>query len=150
MDSTSKIIVSAMEHAHLDAVLEIEKASFAKPWKIEHFLQEIASPHSFPAVALEEGRVVGFICLMSLFEEAQILDVAVDTGQRGKGIAQILIEFAEDLAAKKGAESLALEVRESNVPARCLYEKNGYTLNGIRTRYYDGTENAILMIKKIC
>ena len=74
-----------MEAADIDAVMTIERESFTAPWKREHFQHELDAPHSYPLVAHMEGRLAGYVCLMSLFEEAQILDIAVAPDQRGTG-----------------------------------------------------------------
>lgn len=134
-----------MNMADLDAVLTIEQASFATPWRREHFEHEVTAPHSFPFVAEQGGVIVGYVCLMSLFEEAQILDVAVAPGQRGRGVARQLMDHARTVAREKGAELLALEVRSSNISALALYERCGFVRTGIRSRYYDGVDDAVLM-----
>ncbi len=143
------LLIRPMTEADLDAVVAIENVSFPTPWKRAHFQQELTLTYSLPLVAEQHGQIVGFLCLMSLFEEAQILDVAVTPGQRGSGVAQVLIRHAEQLAREKGAHYLELEVRVSNTPARRLYQKLGYAETGIRPRYYDGKEDAVLMEKKL-
>lgn len=141
------LIIRPMTAADLDAVLTIERASFPHPWLREHFEHEIAAPHSFPFIALDEERLSGYVCLMSLFEEAQILDIAVAPEQRGRGVARILMDHALLVAREQGADVLTLEVRASNSAAIALYERTGFRRNGIRPRYYDGTEDAVLMEK---
>ncbi len=136
-----------MNESCLDAVLAIEQASFSTPWRREHFEHEIAAPFSFPFVAQCDGVVVGYVCLMSLFEEAQILDIAVAPEQRGRGFARVLLEFAITVAREKGAEVLALEVRASNISAITLYERCGFVRTGLRQKYYDGRDDALLMEK---
>src|SRR5665647_2964263 len=69
--------IRAMCESDLDVVMVIELLSFSSPWHREHFQQEIIAPHSFPFVAELDGITDGYVCLMSLFEEAQILDIAV-------------------------------------------------------------------------
>lgn len=133
----------------LDAVLAIEAASYSTPWSREHFRNELEGRYSWPLVAVEAGSVVGYVCLMSLFEEAQILNIAVMPGKRGRGIARILLEQAFRLALEQGAEIIALEVRASNSSAISLYQKLGFTRTGIRAGYYDSVEDAILMEKPL-
>ncbi len=133
----------------LDAVLLIEQASFPAPWNRDHFLHEIAALHSYPHVAQLDDRLAGYVCLMSLFEEAQILDIAVAPDQRGRGIALALMECAIGLAVEKGAELLALEVRSTNIAAIKLYERLGFERVGIRSRYYEGVDDAVLMEKNL-
>ena len=141
--------IRPMTESDLESVLAIEQASFSHPWRHEHFLHELASPHSFPLVAVTEGAVGGYVCLMSLFEEAQILDIVVAPDLRGRGIARVLLEHAVTLAREKHAEIMTLEVRASNGPAIALYERFGFSRTGIRPKYYEGVEDALLMEKSL-
>jgi ribosomal-protein-alanine N-acetyltransferase len=149
MPTHLKIKVRPMTEADLDYVLAIETASFTAPWKLEHFVSELEASHSFPFVAEEDGIIVGYICMMSLFEEAQILDIAVDTPLRGRGIARLLLEHAISVARENGADVLTLEVRASNIVAITLYKKCGFVRAGLRQKYYEGKEDAVLMEKKL-
>lgn len=144
-----KLQVRPMTEDDLDAVMVIETASYSTPWEYEHFRNEIAARFSWPYVAVEEDRVVGYVCLMSLFEEAQILNVAVLPRLRGRGVARLLLKQAFTLALEKGAEIVSLEVRASNSAAISLYEHLGFNRVGVRARYYDSVEDAILMEKHI-
>jgi ribosomal-protein-alanine N-acetyltransferase len=138
-----------MSEADLDAVLAIEQASYSLPWSREHFEHELAAPHSFPFIAELDGKVVGYVCLMSLFEEAQIMDIAVAPERRGRGIARLLLDYAISVAREKDAEVLALEVRASNNAAISLYEQCGFIRTGLRQKYYEGRDDAVLMEKRL-
>ena len=138
-------VIRPMAPADLDGVLTIEQASFSVPWIREHFEHELAAPHSLPFVAENDGIIVGYVCLMSLFEEAQILDVAVAPEQRGRGIARLLMEHAVSVAREQKAEVLALEVRSTNISAITLYERCGLVRTGVRQKYYEGSDDAVLM-----
>jgi ribosomal-protein-alanine N-acetyltransferase len=139
------VIIRPMAENDLEAVLVIEEESFSTPWRREHFEHEMTSPHSFPFVVVYNGIVTGYVCLMSLFEEAQILDIAVAPEQRGRGIARILMDCAISVAREKGAELLALEVRASNGAAITLYKRCGFVRTGLRQKYYEGRDDAVLM-----
>lgn len=149
MHVPSNIAIRAMTEADLDEVLAIEQGSFRTPWKREHFEHELSGGCSFPFVAESDGRVAGYVCLMSLFEEAQILDIAVAPALRGRGIARALMEHACATAREKQAELLTLEVRASSASAIGLYECSGFKRVGVRARYYDASEDAILMEKNL-
>jgi ribosomal-protein-alanine N-acetyltransferase len=142
-----ELCIRPMLAVDLEAVLAIEQASYPAPWNRDHFLHEITAPYSFPFVAVAEERVCGYVCLTSLFEEAQILDIAVDSERRGSGIARRLLDHAISVARVRGAELLALEVRSSNTAAIRLYERFGFSQTGVRTRYYEGRDDALLMEK---
>jgi ribosomal-protein-alanine N-acetyltransferase len=147
MNEQALYLIRAMITSDLDAVLAIERASYRLPWRREHFQYEIDTPHSFPFVAESDGIVVGYVCLMSLFEEAQILNIAVLPELRGCGIARLLMDHSEMIAREKGAELLALEVRASNCAALRLYEQFGFVRTGLRKKYYEGRDDAVLMEK---
>lgn len=138
-----------MREEDIDAVLAIERTSFSTPWTREHFRHEIDAPHSFPLVLETGGRVCAYACMTSLFEVAQILDIAVAPERRGRGLARLLLEHAVQLAGEKGAEVLELEVRSTNDAAIGLYESFGFLRTGIRARYYDGIDDAVLMEKHL-
>ena len=149
MREPAPITIRTMIRPDLDAVLAIEQASFPTPWKREHFLQEIHSHISFPFVAVCEERVIGYVCMMSLFEEAEIMDIAVAPDHRGGGVGRMLMERAIAVALEKGAERLVLEVRESNAAAISLYEQFGFVRYFVRKGYYEGKEDALLMEKAL-
>ena len=138
-----------MIESDLVAVLFIEQASFPTPWTRDHFLHEIAAPHSYPYVVECGGVLAGYVCLTALFEEAQILDIAVAPDMRGRGIARMLMECAIGLALDKGGELLSLEVRSTNRTAISLYERLGFIRCGLRARYYEGVDDALLLGKKL-
>lgn len=141
--------IRSMVKADLDAVLVIEQASFSKPWCRDHFEQEMTALHSYPFVVEYNGVVAGYVCLMSLFEEAQILDIAVAPELRGRGLARRLVGHAVAVAREKGAELLALEVLATNISAITLYERCGFVRTGIRSKYYEGRDDAVLMEKRL-
>lgn len=149
MSGPETITIRPMEESDLDAVLAIEHASFPVPWQRVHFQHELSAPHSFPFVAETDGAIRGYCCLQSLFEEAQILDIAVDPQQRGRGIARRLMEHAFGVAREQGAEFVALEVRASNTAAITLYERLGFARTGVRQGYYEGKEDAVLMERSL-
>ncbi|MDD2309416.1 MAG: ribosomal protein S18-alanine N-acetyltransferase [Desulfuromonadaceae bacterium] len=149
MNEQPMLYVRAMTEDDLESVVAIEMVSYATPWKREHFQHEIAARYSWPFVAVEDVSVVGYVCLMSLFEEAQILNVAVSPDRRGSGIARMLLGEAFRMALEQGAETMALEVRASNSAAISLYRQLGFERVGIRSGYYESAEDAILMEKNL-
>ena len=145
----ARLAIRPMTSSDVDNALAIERESFLAPWTREHFLQEIASEISFPLVATREENFIGYVCAASLFEEAQILDIAVAPSHRKKGVGEALLKRAVDIARERGAEVILLEVRESNTAAIKLYEKSGFLRYSTRKKYYEGKEDALLMRKTL-
>lgn len=149
MPSSEPFHIRSMAEADLDAVQAIEQASYPVPWRREHFLHELTTAHAYPFVAEAAGSILGYVCLMSLFEEAQILNIAVAPHERGRGIARTLLAHAVRVARDQGAEVLCLEVRASNRAAIALYTSFGFIPCGLRPGYYEGKEDALLMEKPL-
>jgi [ribosomal protein S18]-alanine N-acetyltransferase len=135
-----------MSEEDLESVLEIECASFSRPWTRRHFLDEIESPCSTPLVALTaDGRIAGYLCLKIVLDEAEILDVAVCGSLRGRGVGRLLVQEALSLSRERGAALVFLEVRASNEAAISLYRRLGFRASGRRKGYYENGEDALLM-----
>ncbi len=96
------------------------------------------------------GKVVGFLHLRAVADEAEILNLAISMPNHRQGLASILVRQAlqdEQLAA---VQSVYLEVRASNDPALSFYRHIGFTASGRRLAYYSNpVEDAILMTKKL-
>jgi [ribosomal protein S18]-alanine N-acetyltransferase len=151
MTRHDEITICLLSEADLDEVLAIEEASYPRPWAREHFLDEVGSPFAFPMVALDwEGRVAGYICPTLLLDEGEIRNVAVRADLRGKGVGQLLVGKVIAECRDRGASFVLLEVRVSNMPARALYRKLGFIEAGIRPKYYENGEDAILMECRLC
>jgi ribosomal-protein-alanine N-acetyltransferase len=91
-------------------------------------------------------RIVGFLGLWYMVDEAHIVTVAVRPEMRRRGAGELLVAEALELARDRGAELVTLECRVSNTAAQALYEKYGFARAGIRRRYYtDDGEDAVVM-----
>ena len=137
-----------MTEADLDEVTLLERECFSVPWSRDSF--EDVMKYSFLGgfCARVKGELAGYGVFHSLFEDGEILDIAVGKSFRGLGIAKKLMSFMESEAALRGACRMMLEVRRSNAEARGLYLGLGYKETGVRKNYYKNpTEDAILMEK---
>ena len=91
-------------------------------------------------------RIVGFLGIWYVVDEAHIVSLGVRSGYRGRGIGELLLIGATEQAMAKRARVVTLEVRESNHTARNLYLKYGFKERGTRKGYYaDNGEDAIIM-----
>jgi len=143
---STDIVVCPMTDPDLEEVLAIESDSFPHPWSKTHFRDELSAPHSFPLVAMnQDGMVVGYICPMLLLDEGHILNVAIRRDFRGHGIGKLLVKRVLGDCRERDASFVSLEVRPSNSEALALYKGLGFVETGLRKRYYENGEDAILM-----
>lgn len=140
-----------MQKADLDRVAELEKLCFRTPWSYNALAGELKNRAAHYRVAVQSGVVIGYAGMWLIFDEAHITNVAIAPEMRGRGHGRTLMLFMMRLAASLGAESMTLEVRESNLAAQSLYASLGFEKAGVRKKYYSDTgENAyILWLKNI-
>jgi ribosomal-protein-alanine N-acetyltransferase len=136
-------------------VMAIESASYPRPWSRGVFESEIAQVRSGTRrylvarrSAAEVGRrgpVVGYAGLWFAADEGHVTNVAVAPDQQRRGVATALLLGLADEAIRHGCIAWTLEVRVSSTGAQELYRRFGFAPAGVRTRYYENTEDAIVM-----
>lgn len=157
-------------------VSRVERRCFTNPWPESAYRRELKNPAAnhyiilrarVPQVQAEDREpqsrrfflplirrpepgssdpIVGFAGMWLLYDEAHVTTIAVAPEHRGRGLGELLLIALFEEALNRGAEWLTLEVRVSNTPAQALYEKYGFTRQGVRRRYYsDNGEDAYIM-----
>jgi [ribosomal protein S18]-alanine N-acetyltransferase len=96
---------------------------------------------------VKDARVQGFIVGRAVSEDWEIENIAVAGAARRRGLGTRLLEEFIDLARGRGAQSVFLEVRESNLAARRLYEKYAFVETGRRKRYYRQPEEDAIVYR---
>lgn len=138
------------EEKDLPILAEIEARCFpCDAWSEEMLSQTLKTPYQWSVLAENDGEIYGYACLFSLFETAELLNIAIDTAYRGRGIGERLLTAVHEQAKTLGAERILLEVRVSNAPAIALYKKHGYEKIAVRKNYYGNGEDADIMEKKL-
>ena len=97
--------------------------------------------------AEDTGKLCGFLCVQIVAGDWEIENVVVAAEFLRRGVASELM-FALIQRAREGwASAILLEVRESNLAARGLYEKHAFREVGRRRLYYKvPEEDAILYV----
>ncbi|MBS7263402.1 MAG: ribosomal protein S18-alanine N-acetyltransferase [Eubacteriales bacterium] len=131
---------------YVNQVCELERACFAHPWTLRDITDQLNSPFGLYYIAVEDGRVLGYVGSFMGADVVYINNVAVFAAVRRRGIATGLIEALKAGAREREATGLTLEVRSRNLPAIALYEKTGFQRAGFRKNYYtDPSDDAIIM-----
>ena len=131
----------------LDAVHQIELASFSAPWPPNAYRSELETNRLASYLVARAGdEIVGYGGMWLMVDEAHITTFAVHPTWRRQRIGERLLLAFLDLAIDRHAREATLEVRLSNLGARRLYEKYGFRPVGLRPRYYsDDGEDALIM-----
>lgn len=140
-----------IRRAHPDdatAIAEMEVNIFGDPWGKKDIFSYICSDTGMCFSALDGGEVIGYIIGRKIPPEGEIYRIAVRPDRRQRGVGYRLLSYALKTERGSGVETVFLEVRESNIPARALYRAYGFNEISIRKNYYQNpTENAVIMIK---
>jgi [ribosomal protein S18]-alanine N-acetyltransferase len=137
--------------ADLDAVLEIETASFFNPTTREWYESELERPDVCYVYVLRTPahHVAGFCAFWKVVDQIHINNLAVRPELRGHGLGGHMLACVLAEATRLGAPHATLEVRRSNDAARRLYERAGFALAGVRTAYYSNPiEDALILVRK--
>ncbi|HEY1940452.1 MAG TPA: ribosomal protein S18-alanine N-acetyltransferase [Candidatus Angelobacter sp.] len=98
-------------------------------------------------VVEQDGTVVGFIAARQAADEWEIENIAVTGPARRCGLGSRLLGEFLGLLRSRGGQAVFLEVRESNLAARALYEKWAFIEVGRRKMYYQNPAEDALLLK---
>jgi ribosomal-protein-alanine acetyltransferase len=134
--------------AQVDAILR--ESPEAAQWSLSGSFSQM--PETIRVLVAEEGGeaagviVAGVIVVQVAGGDAEILNLAVRRDRRRRGVARALLAFVIAELRSMQAESVYLEVRESNAPARALYEAEGFANTGRRRSYYENPKEDALVL----
>ena len=110
-----------MTSDHVAQIANLERLCFSDPWSENSIASELENKLSLWLVAVEDGKVVGYVGSQTVLGWTDMMNIAVHPDYRRRGIAESLVEKLVDALKANQAENLTLEVRASNTPAISLY-----------------------------
>lgn len=139
MKATSLVVPANLED--IPDLADIHMRCFAKAWKASEF-QSLLQDKTVSCLIQRRSsfrytdKIVGFVLVRSVVDEAEILTIAVDPDFQNEGIgAALMQETMRRLYADRVAK-LFLEVDAVNKPALSLYQNLGFEQVGERKGYY--------------
>ena len=139
--------LAAMHPADLEEVMAIENAIYSHPWTRGNFADSLRAGYDCRTWRLE-GELVGYFILTAAAGEAHLLNLSIAVRHQRSGHGRALLAEAAELARRRGAASLFLEVRPSNLAAQALYTRFGFRRIAVRRGYYpaqSGREDALVL-----
>jgi [ribosomal protein S18]-alanine N-acetyltransferase len=138
----------AMTVSDIDRVMAVEVQAYPFPWSRGHFTDSLAAGY-LAELQVVGPELIGYFVAMGGVEELHLLNLTVAPPHQGRGHAVALLRRLAGEARAVGALQIWLEVRESNLRARQLYERWGFELAGVRKGYYPAAhgqrEHALVM-----
>lgn len=142
------IVIEKMNHTHIASVAQLERENFSMPWSENVLTAELHNPLALWLVAVLDDEVVGYVGAQIVPDEADMMNIAVSSTHRRKGVARGLILELLDQLKEQGVRSLSLEVRASNSAAITLYDGLGFHQVGRRPGYYKMPKEDALIFRK--
>ncbi len=137
-----------LEWTDIETLAGMEVELFADDaWSEQTWWAELAGrPRRHYVAAVDGADLLGYAGLDLGGEVADVMTIATLPAARGRGVGRRLLDELVRCAHDDGAESLLLEVRADNEPARRLYEAGGFEVISVRRRYYQpGDVDALVM-----
>jgi ribosomal-protein-alanine N-acetyltransferase len=132
--------------ADLPRIMEIATHAVAAAQWTQRQYEQMLAPERLVLVIEENDQVMGFVAGRSAAEEWEIENIAVTGPARRRGFGSHLLGAFLHHIRSNGAREVSLEVRESNLAARALYEKWAFVEAGRRKAYYqDPPEDALIL-----
>ena len=158
-------MIRRAEKDDISRIVQIEGESFADPWAAESFESSLVLDRMQFFVAEElladdagggggtggmsgGASLIGYVLALIAADEGEIADLAVTPAARRRGVGGLLLDRVSRAAADRGVRVLYLEVRESNVAARRLYESRSFLPVGRRRGYYRHPSEDALVLRR--
>lgn len=138
-------MISEMNLQDLENIKDCLLTDFDNFWSYNILKLELENGKSKYFVAKQENEIVGFAGILLIIDQVNIMNIVVKKDKRNFGIGSLLLEEIIRYSKIHNATSITLEVNEKNIPAIKLYKKYGFKQVGLRRKYYNNEDNAILM-----
>ena len=144
-----KYLIRPMRKEDISDVISGEKKVFEDSLGEDFLIHDFElNPFSYYLVLEINGKIKGYMGTW-IHDNLEILNFYVDKRYQGMGFGSMMLEFIIEVSKKSNVKSITLEVRKNNIIAISLYRKYGFKEVGIRNRYYNNGDDAILMEKKL-
>lgn len=141
------MIIEKMTFNDFENIKDILQSDFDEFWNANILKSELENENSKYIVAKENDEIVGFAGIIITPIDTEITNIVTQKRNRKKGIGKSLLDKLIKMAKEINSESISLEVNENNSIAIHLYESYGFKKVGLRKKYYNGKDNAIIMTK---
>lgn len=145
-------LVRPDENALIREIAALDRLSVGvDAWSEDTLSEECGRDGGFVLACLTENAVLcGFAVFSAVLDEGCLNSIAVCERFRRQHIGEGLISEMTEILRSRGVKMISLEVRESNFAARRLYEKSGFSCQGVRKNFYrEPRENAAIYLVEI-
>lgn len=139
-------MIRRVESSDVEKIIKGEMQVFNKTLGTMLY-SEIASSYGRYFLIEDNSSFIGYIGLRVL-DQVEVMNFYILPEYQGKKYGDELFKYVVDYAIKRNKE-IILEVRKSNIKAIKLYEKYGLKQIRVIKNYYDGKEDAVVMLRGV-
>ena len=143
--------IREMTSSDLGRVIDVEVAAYEHPWTVGIFRDCLRVGYSC-WVYEDSDAVLGYGIVMLSGAEAHVLNLCVHPEHQRRGIGRLMLNHLTQVSRESGADTILLEVRQSNLVAIQLYLSADFHELGVRSGYYpdhNGREDALILAKSL-
>ena len=145
----TNITINKMTIGDLDSIKDILESDFDDFWNYNIIKTELENKNSYYIIAKKDETIVGFAGIIDTVDQYEITNIVVKKKYRNEGIGTLLLNNIIDFVKNSKKGKLYLEVNNNNTSAIALYKNHGFIKCGIRKKYYNNTDDAILMLLQV-
>lgn len=132
----------------LESISGTLESDFDDFWNVNTLKNELLNPNSKYIVAKLNNTIVGFAGIWESVDDVHITNIVVNKIFRKQNIGSLMLSKLIELAKlEPNISSITLEVNRNNIAAIKLYEKLGFKVVGLRKKYYNNIDDAIIYTK---
>jgi|SRR5579859_4751621 len=153
-EENKRLLICPATVEDIPAMLELGRQSpTAAHWTDRQYHEALQPTQGNPprlvllAERESDSAISALLVAQNIPPEWELENIVVAEYARRQGLARRLINHLLEHARQSNGESIFLEVRESNVAARTLYEKLGFEISGRRKAYYSAPEEDAILYR---
>ena len=143
----NNLIISSMTLNDLEDIKDFLISDFDDFWNYETLKDELNSSFSKYIIVKNSitNSIVGFAVIKVILDEADLMNIVTKKDSRNNGIGSLLLKSIINKCKEENLKYLNLEVNVNNTIAINLYKKYNFEEIGLRKKYYNNTDDALLM-----
>ena len=144
----NEIKILPLEVKNVDDVISIQNNLNIHILSKENILNDLNNSNFKCLMAIYKEEIIGYISFSHIFD-IEIESIIVKSSYQRQVIGTLLLKYVFNFSKENKINNVFLEVRKSNLAAISLYKKMGFKIISIRKKYYENTEDALILKRQL-
>lgn len=131
----------------LEKIVKLHNKLFDLKYSFDNYAYEIELDISTFMVLKKDNEIIGYFVVHNIFEQLEIIIIAIDIDYQNQGLGSFLIDVIEYYKIKLNCDEIILEVKNNNESAIAFYKKHDFEHISTRKDYYGKNKDAYILRK---